>query len=261
MLLRLTDSPKFIFRIAATPDCAANLLKRVTLLTKMTTPTEQQQPKSTLSSTLKLTEPIKIFKRFYSKNYRISSSRDETIAVPSFEGKLRESNDPETNRQFSYLMVGGSTVLGGIAAKSTVFNFLSTWGASSEALALSQVEIDLSPIPVGKSVIMKWRGKPIFIRHRSAEEIEEANAVPLGELRDPQPDSDRAKRPEWIIMVGVCTHLGCVPLANSGLYNGWYCPCHGSHYDVSGRIRKGPAPLNMEVPLYKFIDNTTVLIG
>lgn len=255
MPLRLTESIRFIFRTNN------NLLPLKPYKSSKNQLFDSTQKVRKYSPTLMLTEYVKYFKRQYSKNYRISSSRDDAIMVPSFEGKVREVNDPESNRQFSYLMVGGSTVLGAIAAKSTVFNFLSTWEASSEALALSQIEIDLSPIPVGKSVIMKWRGKPIFIRHRSSEEIEEANSVPLTELRDPQSDCDRVKKPEWIIMVGICTHLGCVPLANSGLYNGWYCPCHGSHYDISGRIRKGPAPLNMEVPLYKFIDNSTVLIG
>ena len=123
------------------------------------------------------------------------------------------------------MMVGAAGVVGAIAAKSTAMNFLTALSASGEVLALGQVEVDLSSIPEGKSVIVKWRGKPIFIRHRTADEIAEAEAVPLSELRDPQPDSERAQRPEWLVALGICTHLGCVPIGDSGDYGGWYCPC------------------------------------
>lgn len=97
----------------------------------------------------------------------------------------------------------------------------------------------------GKNLIVKWRGKPVFIRHRTADEIDEANAVDVKTLRDPETDTDRTQRPEWLVMLGVCTHLGCVPIGEAGDYGGWFCPCHGSHYDISGRIRRGPAPLNL----------------
>jgi ubiquinol-cytochrome c reductase iron-sulfur subunit len=110
-------------------------------------------------------------------------------------------------------------------------------------------------------VTVKWRGKPVFVRHRTEADIKLANTVNLGELRDPQPDSARVLNPTWLIVIGVCTHLGCVPLPGAGDYGGWFCPCHGSHYDISGRIRKGPAPKNLEVPEYKWLDDTKVLIG
>jgi len=106
-----------------------------------------------------------------------------------------------------------------------------------------------------------WRGKPVFIRRRTPEEIAEAKSVKLEDLKHPEKDEDRAKNPEWLVMLGVCTHLGCVPLDQKGDYNGWFCPCHGSHYDTSGRIRKGPAPTNMEIPEYKFVDANTIKIG
>ena len=113
----------------------------------------------------------------------------------------------------------------------------------------------------GQSVTITWRGKPVFVRHRTEKEIEEARSVPLSDLPDPQTDADRVEKPEWLIVVGVCTHLGCVPLGYQGDYDGWFCPCHGSHYDTSGRIRRGPAPLNLLVPEYVFLDDSTIRIG
>ena len=113
----------------------------------------------------------------------------------------------------------------------------------------------------GKSITVLWRGKPVFIKRRTQEEIDEARAVKLEELKHPETDEERAKNPEWLVMLGVCTHLGCVPLNDKGDYNGWFCPCHGSHYDTSGRIRKGPAPTNMEIPQYKFVNTNTIKIG
>lgn len=163
--------------------------------------------------------------RHYASKFTVTDSRDPIFTPPDFSSVERASNSPEANRAFSYFMVGATGVLGAMSAKSTVMNFLSSWSASSEALAMAQVEVDLSAIPEGKSVVIKWRGKPIFIRHRTPAEIEEAEGVELAELRDPQRDADRTQRPEWIVMLGICTHLGCVPLANSGDYNGWYCPC------------------------------------
>src|ERR1700712_1396870 len=130
--------------------------------------------------------------------------------------------------------------------------FLVNMSASADVLAQAKVEVDLATIPEGKNVIIKWRGKPVFIRHRTSDEIKEAEDTDWQKLRDPQPDSARVKKPEWLIMVGVCTHLGCVPIGESGDFGGWFCPCHGSHYDISGRARKGPAPLNLEIPAYSF---------
>jgi ubiquinol-cytochrome c reductase iron-sulfur subunit len=114
---------------------------------------------------------------------------------------------------------------------------------------------------VRAQVIIKWRGKPVFIRHRTADEIKEAEDAKWESLRDPEPDSARVKNPEWLIMLGVCTHLGCVPIGEAGDFGGWFCPCHGSHYDISGRIRKGPAPLNLEIPEYDFPSDTSLVIG
>jgi ubiquinol-cytochrome c reductase iron-sulfur subunit len=153
--------------------------------------------------------------------------------------------------------------------------------ASADVLAQAKVEIDLAAIPEGKNVrspryippplahhtnarnqvIIKWRGKPVFIRHRTESEIKEAEDTKWESLRDPQSDSDRVQKPEWLIMLGVCTHLGCVPIGEAGDFGGWFCPCHGSHYDISGRIRKGPAPLNLEIPAYDFPEDGKVVIG
>jgi len=127
--------------------------------------------------------------------------------------------------------------------------------------ALATTEVDVSQVAPGKSITVLWRGKPVFIKRRTSEEIAEVRAVDLKDLKDPQKDEDRAKNPEWLVMIGVCTHLGCVPLADKGDFKGWFCPCHGSHYDGSGRIRKGPAPVNMEIPEYEFVDSNTIKIG
>ena len=134
--------------------------------------------------------------------------------------------------------------------------------ASADVLAMAKVEVDIGTIPEGKNVIIKWRGKPVFIRHRTADdEIKEAEDIDWKSLRDPQPDEERVKKPEWLIMLGVCTHLGCVPIGEAGDFGGWFCPCHGSHYDISGRVRKGPAPLNLEVPEYDFPEDGALVIG
>ena len=139
--------------------------------------------------------------------------------------------------------------------------FIATMSASKDVLALASAEFDVSAVEEGQTITVKWRGKPVFIRHRTPEEIADAESVPLDEMRDPQTDADRCVKPETLVVLGVCTHLGCVPITGAGEYNGWFCPCHGSHYDVSGRIRKGPAPLNLEVPPYSFPEDGKVLIG
>ncbi|ODQ52125.1 ubiquinol-cytochrome c reductase iron-sulfur subunit [Saitoella complicata NRRL Y-17804] len=165
------------------------------------------------------------------------------------------------SRSFSYFMSGTLGLIAAAGAQATVSDFLANMSASADVLALAKVELDLAKIPEGKNVIIKWRGKPVFIRHRTADEIEEANNIDVSSLRDPQKDEERVKKPEWLVMLGVCTHLGCVPIGEAGEYGGWFCPCHGSHYDISGRIRKGPAPLNLEVPEYDFADENTLVIG
>ena len=127
--------------------------------------------------------------------------------------------------------------------------------------ALASTEVDISNVEKGQSITVLWRGKPVFIRRRTDEEITKARDVNLQDLKHPEKDEDRAKDPEWLVMLGVCTHLGCVPLGDKGEYGGWFCPCHGSHYDTSGRIRKGPAPTNMEVPKYEFVNSNIIKIG
>lgn len=158
-------------------------------------------------------------------------------------------------------MVGTLGALSATSAKATVQDFLVNMSASADVLAMAKVEVALSSIPEGKNVVIKWRGKPVFVRHRTADEIEEANNVNISTLRDQETDDQRVKNPEWLVMIGVCTHLGCVPIGEAGDYGGWFCPCHGSHYDISGRIRKGPAPLNLEIPAYDFPDDDTLVIG
>lgn len=147
-----------------------------------------------------------------------------------------------------------------VGTKNFVSDFLTQLAPGADVMALAKAEVNLEGIPRGKNVTIKWRGKPVFIRHRTPREINEANSVQLSELRDPQTDSDRAKNPDWLVVLGICTHLGCVPIGEAGDYHGWYCPCHGSHYDISGRIRKGPAPLNLEVPPYDFNEDGSKLI-
>ncbi|GAC74128.1 probable ubiquinol-cytochrome-c reductase Rieske iron-sulfur protein [Moesziomyces antarcticus] len=195
--------------------------------------------------------------RYFSSSSR-SLQASQPDQVPDFSGYRTKSAD--SNKAFSYFMVGSMGLIAASGAKATVSDFLASMGASSDVLALAKVEVDMNSIPEGKNAIIKWRGKPVFVRHRTKDEIDEANAVDISKLRDPEKDSDRAKRPEWLVMLGVCTHLGCVPIGEAGDFGGWYCPCHGSHYDISGRARKGPAPLNLEVPEYDFNDAENKLI-
>lgn len=162
----------------------------------------------------------------------------------------------------NYLAVG----VGAVGAGAFAWPVINSMNPSKDVLALASIEVDLSQIEVGSAIKVFWRGKPVFIRHRAAEEIAEAEAVDPTGLIHPEADSDRVQKPEWLIMVGVCTHLGCIPTGTAsgelkGEYGGWFCPCHGSHYDTSGRIRKGPAPANLEVPTYEFLTDTTVKIG
>jgi len=171
-----------------------------------------------------------------------------------------QASSTSANRAISYFMIGSMGLLSASVAKSSVTGFLETMAASADVLAMAKVEVELGSIPEGKNVIIKWRGKPVFIRHRTADEIEEARQVDWKHLRDPESDEQRTKKPEWLVMLGVCTHLGCVPIGEAGDYGGWFCPCHGSHYDISGRARKGPAPLNLEVPTHDFNDAEGKLI-
>jgi ubiquinol-cytochrome c reductase iron-sulfur subunit len=154
-----------------------------------------------------------------------------------------------------------SYTVGAVGVGAVVWPLIDQMNPDASVKALASTEVDVSSVELGKSITVLWRGKPVFIKRRTKEEIEEAREVKLEDLKDPQKDEDRAKNPEWLVMVGICTHLGCVPLSDKGEYNGWFCPCHGSHYDTSGRIRKGPAPVNMEIPKYEFLDSNTIKIG
>lgn len=192
------------------------------------------------------------------------------VSFPDFSPYRRDSvKNPDADsesssaerKSFTYLMVAAAAVPGTYFAKTVVQDLLMTMSASADVLALAKIEVKLDQIPEGKNMAFKWRGKPLFVRHRTAEEIAREQAVEPSSLRDQQADSERVQRPEWLVLLGVCTHLGCVPVANAGEYGGYYCPCHGSHYDASGRIRKGPAPLNLEVPEYTFVDEGTLLVG
>ncbi|KAK4213479.1 putative mitochondrial precursor of cytochrome b-c1 complex subunit Rieske [Rhypophila decipiens] len=184
----------------------------------------------------------------------------DSTKVPDYSKYMSKGNK-NTNALISYFMVGTMGAISAAGAKDTVQEFLKNMSASADVLAMAKVEVDLATIPEGKNVIIKWRGKPVFVRHRTAAEIEEANSVKVESLRDPEQDADRVKKPEWLVMLGVCTHLGCVPIGEAGDYGGWFCPCHGSHYDISGRIRKGPAPLNLEIPAYDFPEEDKLIIG
>ena len=154
-----------------------------------------------------------------------------------------------------------SYAIGAVGVGVAVWPLVDQMNPDASVKALASTEVDISSVEPGKSITVLWIGKPVFIKRRTQEEIAEARAVKLDVLKHPEKDEDRAKNPEWLVMLGVCTHLGCVPLADKGEYNGWFCPCHGSHYDTSGRIRKGPAPKNLEIPKYEFVDGNTIKIG
>lgn len=185
------------------------------------------------------------------------------------------ANDIEdpNRRDFLYIATGMAGVVG---AGAVAWPFIDQMRPDASTLALSTVEVDVSSLTPGMSLTAKWRGKPVFIRNRTPEEIEAAKAVKLDELKDPLArnanlasdapanDLDRTAgegKENWLVMVGVCTHLGCIPLGQQGDFGGWFCPCHGSHYDTAGRVRKGPAPENMAVPVFEFISDTKVRIG
>ena len=161
------------------------------------------------------------------------------------------------------LLTGAAYATAGLGAACAILPFIDSMNPSKDVAALASIEVDISNIKVGEEKKVMWRGKPIFIKRRTKEEIEAAQKVDLAELRDPEADSNRVKagKEEWLITIGICTHLGCVPIGGQGEFNGWFCPCHGSQYDTSARIRKGPAPKNLEVPPYEFVNEKTIKIG
>ncbi len=159
-----------------------------------------------------------------------------------------------------------TAAMAAVGVGALAWPFISSMNPAADVLALSSTEVDLTPMEAGQAITVMWRGKPIFIRHRTEKNIEEARAVPLNQLPDPQTDQARVQKAEWLVMIGICTHLGCVPLGQKptdpkGDYDGWFCPCHGSMYDSSGRIRRGPAPLNLEIPPYTFLTDTKIRVG
>ena len=169
------------------------------------------------------------------------------------------AEDKKNNRRD--FIFTASYALGAVGVGAVAWPLIDQMNPDASVKALASTEVDISGVERGQSITVLWRGKPVFIRRRTDDEIAKAKEVDLKELKHPEKDEDRAKNPEWLVMLGVCTHLGCVPLGDKGEYGGWFCPCHGSHYDTSGRIRKGPAPTNMEVPKYEFVNSNTIKIG
>ncbi len=170
------------------------------------------------------------------------------------------SNNTKSRRDFIVLTASATAAVG---AASFAWPLVDSLNPSADVLALSSTEVDLSSIEKGQSIRIMWRGKPVFVRRRTDAEIEAARNENIADLPDPEADSARVKegKDEWLVLVGVCTHLGCVPLGYKGDFGGWFCPCHGSHYDTSGRIRKGPAPKNLLVPPYEFLSDNLIKIG
>ena len=169
----------------------------------------------------------------------------------------------QSKRDFLMMTAGA---LGGAVGATVLWPFVDSMNPAKDTLADATKDVDLRTIPVGSAITVVWQGKPVFIRHRTAKEIEEAKASDNQPMPDPELDKVRAERPEWLVVIGICTHLGCVPLGQKptetkGEYDGWLCPCHGSQFDTSGRIRKGPAPTNLAIPPYKFLNDTTIRIG
>lgn len=172
-------------------------------------------------------------------------------------------SEPETRRDFLYFVTGGAAI---VATGAAVWPLVKSMNPSADISAQAVVDIDLEGVGPGTRITVKWKGKPIFIDHRTKERIALAIAEDDAPMIDPQPDAERVQRPEWLVVIGVCTHLGCIPLGQGGSeptgdWDGWFCPCHGSHYDTSGRIRKGPAPRNLDLPPYEFVTDTRVKIG
>jgi ubiquinol-cytochrome c reductase iron-sulfur subunit len=180
--------------------------------------------------------------------------------------KTNTTDEPQkSKRDFLYLTTAATAAVG---AASVGWAFIDSMNPAADTLALASTEVNIAPIEVGQAITVMWRGKPVFVRRRTPEEIEKAESIDVANLRDPESDDARTLdgKAEWLVVVGICTHLGCVPLGQKpsevkGEYDGWFCPCHGSHYDTSGRIRKGPAPKNLAVPEYDFTTETTIKIG
>ena len=174
---------------------------------------------------------------------------------------MSEEKKPEKKVQRRDFIFTASYALGAVGVGAAVWPLIDQMNPDRSVKALASTEVDVSSLEPGKSITVLWRGKPVFIKRRTQEEIDSARSVDLKDLKHPERDEDRAKNPEWLVMLGVCTHLGCVPLTDKGDYNAWFCPCHGSHYDTAGRIRKGPAPKNLPVPTAKFVEDLIIKLG
>ena len=173
---------------------------------------------------------------------------------------MSDKNDKKKTERRDFLFTA-TAAAAAVGVGAAIWPVVDQMNPDASVKALASTEVDISSVQPGQSLTVLWRGKPVFIKRRTDQEIQKAREVSLGDLKHPEKDEDRVKKPEWLVMLGVCTHLGCVPLTDKGDYDGWFCPCHGSHYDTSGRIRKGPAPTNMEVPKYEFVNNNTIKIG
>ena len=179
--------------------------------------------------------------------------------------KTTRSQRPEDAGRRDFIVIATNAMFG-LGAVAVAWPLIDQMNPAADTLALANIEVDVSKIEEGQSITVKWRGKPVFIRHRTEDEITRASVTEMSDLRHPESDQSRAEKPDYLVLVGVCTHLGCVPLGQKtgevrGDYDGWFCPCHGSHYDTSGRIRKGPAPTNLEVPPYTFLSDKVIRIG
>jgi ubiquinol-cytochrome c reductase iron-sulfur subunit len=201
--------------------------------------------------------------------FRHDGNREEEVRSMSATAHTQTAIPPHgpdaSKRDFLKLVTGAGAVIG---VGALAWPLIDSMNPSKDVLALSSVDVDVTPIPEGQAITVVWRGKPIFVRHRTAAEIKAAVDVPENQLIDPATDASRVKagHSQWLVVIGICTHLGCVPLGNKptdprGDWGGWFCPCHGSQYDTSGRVRHGPAPANLAVPPYNFASDTKVTIG
>jgi ubiquinol-cytochrome c reductase iron-sulfur subunit len=171
------------------------------------------------------------------------------------------SSADTTRRDFLFVATGAAAAVGGLA---TLWPFISQMNPDASTIAAgAPIEVDLTPIASGQDIKVFWRGKPIYIMNRTKKQVDEARAVPVSSLPDPATDQSRVKEghDQWLVVIGICTHLGCIPIAYEGNYDGFFCPCHGSQYDSSGRIRQGPAPANLVVPPYQFVSDSKIQIG
>ena len=180
--------------------------------------------------------------------------------TPLIQARVRGPGG-EARRDFVYFALASARMLYLSGARLGLLGFLSSMQPSADVLAQATAEVDVSGLRPGGTAVVKWRGRPVFVRRRSAEEAAREAAVPLSLLRDPQTDRERAPDPEWLVVVGVCSHLGCVPIPGAGDLGGFLCPCHGSVYDASGRVRRGPAPSNLEVPPYLLTPEGRLVLG